>query len=114
MSKIKTKRMTRSQKVREVYRELRLSVQGKVSARELLHCAAALVESYDDDVDHSCFELRSGGLPFECQALDVAFADGGWRVMNYEESRQDELLRSETMEVLMHNGWARLGRHYAE
>lgn len=106
--------MNRSQKLREVYRELRLSVQGKVPARELLHCAAALVDCYDDGVDHSRFELRTGGLPFDCQALDVVFADGGWRVMNYEESRHDELLRSEAMEVLMHNGWARLGRHYAE
>ena len=48
------------------------------------------------------------------QALDIAFADGGWRVLYYETSRRDDALREEAQELLVHNGWARWARELAE
>jgi hypothetical protein len=104
----------RAQRVREIYRELRKSAAATVPARELLRCAAELVELFDEDTDSSRFELRTGGIPFENQALDIAFADGGWRVLYYETSRRDDALREEAQELLVHNGWARWARELAE
>jgi hypothetical protein len=103
----------RSQKIREVYRELRESTPRTVPSRELLRCAADLVELFDEDTDSSRFELGTGGIPFEQQALDVAFADGGWRVLHLETARRDEALHEEARELLVHNGWARWARELA-
>lgn len=102
--------MRRSQKIREIYRELRQSTPRTVPSRELLRCAADLVTLFDDNADSSRFELRTGGIPFENQALDVAFADGGWRVLHFETARRDEAVHEEARELLMHNGWARWAR----
>jgi hypothetical protein len=106
--------VSRAQKIREVYRELRQSAPRTVSARELLNCAAGLVNLVDPEHDTSCFELRTGGLPFESQALDVAFADGGWRVMHFEHARREEARQEEVEELLIHNGWARWVRGFGE
>lgn len=105
--------MNRSQKIREVYHELRRATPRPVAAAELLECAAGLVDLFDDDCDKSRFELRTGGMPFENQALDVAFADGGWRVMWYEQTRREDALKGELEELLIHNGWARWARELA-
>lgn len=102
--------MNRAQRIREVYRELRRSTPRQVAASELLACAAGLVEMFNDDADHTRFELRTGGLPFENQALDVAFADGGWRVLHYELGHREEVRWGEVEELRMHNGWARWAR----
>ena len=106
--------MTRTQKVREIYRELRFSMPGEVPGSELLRCAAEIVELCDEDTDSSRFELRLGGIPFDCQALDVAFADGGWRVMQFEESRRQEANHEEANELNMHNGWVRWARGFGQ
>jgi len=103
-----------TQRIREVYRELRQSTPSNVPARELLRCASELVDLFDPEHDSSRFELRTGGLPFENQALDIAFADGGWRVMYFEESRREETLQEEAKELVMHNGWARWTRGFGE
>jgi hypothetical protein len=103
-----------SQQIREVYRELRHSAPSTVPARELLRCASELVDLFDSEHDSSRFELRTGGLPFENQALDVAFADGGWRVLYLEESRREEALQEEAQELMLHNGWARWARELTE
>lgn len=102
--------MNRAQRIREIFRELRRSTPRDVAASELLACAAGLVELFDDDSDQSRFEQRTGGLPFENQALDVAFADGGWRVLYHEEGRREEARLEEAEELMMHNGWARWAR----
>ena len=76
--------MQRAAAVLAVYRELRQSIGHKVSASEVLSCAASLVELFTTDADEPHFETRVGSLPFEYQAVDVAFADGGWRVLSLE------------------------------
>jgi hypothetical protein len=97
-----------------VYYELRQATPQPVAANELLACAAGLVDLFEADRDCSHFELRTGGVPFENQALDVVFADGGWRVMYYEQSRREEAIRGEVEELMIHNGWARWSRGFGE
>jgi hypothetical protein len=103
--------MTRPQLVREVYFELRRSMAGRATPREMLESAAALVALFTQPEDYGPrFDLRTGGLPFDEWALDTAFADGGWRVLGHETHLQDELLDEEEHERWIHNGMARLAR----
>ena len=76
--------MNKAMKVRQIYHELRRAVGDKASSREVLKYAHSLVELFSTDVVGPRFDLRIGGLPFENWALDVAYADGGWRVLSYE------------------------------
>lgn len=78
-------RMNRPKRVRQVYAELQLAVGDLATASELLQAAADIVALLDPAVPAAPqFRLHVGGLPFEQWALDVAMADGGWRVMSHE------------------------------
>src|SRR5689334_18544755 len=76
--------MNRAQQIRAVFRELRHALGEQLAAAETLACAASLVELFEEEEDVPAFSLREGGVPFEMQALDVAFADGGWKVLSRE------------------------------
>ena len=76
--------MTESQQIAAVYLELRRSLQGDVSPRLVMACAASLTELFSGAIDDPAFELRSGFTPFGQWSLDSAFADGGWRVLAHE------------------------------
>jgi hypothetical protein len=83
--------MNRPQRIRRVYAELQRTVGDLATGPELLQAAADLVELVNPSrADDSRFSLRTGGLPFEQWSLDVAMADGGWRVM----SRESEVVRN--------------------
>ena len=76
--------MNRSRQVVDVFLELRRVVSGKISARDLLAAASAMVElAADGGVEPRC-DFGEGRVPFEHLAVDVALADGGWRVMWHE------------------------------
>jgi hypothetical protein len=101
--------MNRPRLVREVYSEMRRALAGRASPREILESAAALVELFTQPEDDGPqFDLRTGGVPFGQWALDVAFADGGWRVMGYETRLHENLLEEEVHERWLHNGMARM------
>lgn len=106
--------MNRPQQVRAVFQELRRTVGDRFSARELLEQAAALVDLFAVPEDNTRFELRRGGVPFEEWSLDVAMADGGWRILNYEYRQTLALKRQEAQEIMIHNGLARLAAWRAE
>jgi hypothetical protein len=91
----------------EVYSELRRSLHERTTDLELLDCAASLVDFFNGSGNSPRFDTRIGGLPFEQWALDAAFADGGWRVMNHEISDESELARQEAEELKLHNALAR-------
>jgi hypothetical protein len=78
--------MSRPQQIREVFSELRAALGQRIAPGEALECAAMLVDLFAEDDDGMHFSLRTGGVPFEMRALDVAFADGGWRVLCQEWS----------------------------
>jgi len=101
--------MNRPQFIREVYFELRRALADKVSQREVLESATALVDLFTlPEEDGPRFEIHNGGLPFDLWALDVAFADGGWRVMAHEARLAEELEMDERLEVRTHIGMRRM------
>lgn len=100
--------MNRPQQVRAIFQELRRTVGDRFSARDLLEQAATLVDLFTVPEDNTRFELRTGGVPFEEWSLDVAMADGGWRILNYEYRRNPTLWAEEASDVIAHNGWAGL------
>lgn len=106
--------MNRPQQVRAVFQELRRTVGDRFSARELLERAAALVDLFTVPEDNTRFELRRGGVPFEEWSLDVAMADGGWRILNDEYRQTLALKRQEVQEIMIHNGLVRLAVWRAE
>ncbi|MDQ5909314.1 MAG: hypothetical protein QG599_1409 [Pseudomonadota bacterium] len=106
--------MNRPQQVRAVFQELRRTVGDRFTARELLEQAAALVELFTVPEDTSSFELRTGGIPFEEWSLDVAMADGGWRILNYEYRQTLAQRRRDAEEIMIHNGLARLAARRTE
>lgn len=101
--------MNRSRLVREVYFELRHALAGHASPREMLESASALVDLFTlPEEAGPRYDMRTGGLPMGMWPLDVAFADGGWRVMGYETRLLEELQEDEDFERRMHNGMARM------
>lgn len=101
--------MNRPRLVREVYFELRRALAGRASPKEILESAAALVDLFTQPEDSGPqFESRPGGVPFGQWALDMAFADGGWRVMGYETRLEEERQREEAHERWLHNGMVRM------
>lgn len=83
--------MQRSTLIRNVYAELRQTVGNRLSPRETLEQAVALVDLVTDQDDGPDFDDYEGRLPFSNQDLDLAMADGGWRVLSYETNRAYEL-----------------------
>lgn len=79
--------MNRSQRVVEVYRELRQELAW-ASSGDLLACAASLVELWARE-DEPHFDTHVGPAPYEEWAVDAAFADGGWRVLARETAPCD-------------------------
>ena len=100
--------MNRSQQVRAIFRELRRSVGTRATSKEILECAAALVDLFDNDDRSSGYVDRMGGLPFDNWALDVAMADGGWRILRYETERERGLAEEDEEELRLHNCMARM------
>ena len=78
--------MNRPNLIRSIYAELREVAGDVANSAELLKVAAALVEAADPEARGGHRELngRTGGVPFDRWALDVAMADGGWRILRYE------------------------------
>lgn len=77
--------MNRSRQVKEIYAELRQVLGPDYSSRDLLEFAAALLTRSNDDAEEITREGRDAS--FETRPVDIALADGGWRVMAYEARR---------------------------
>ncbi|MBZ4195038.1 MAG: hypothetical protein LAE24_12165 [Candidatus Contendobacter sp.] len=75
--------MNRPQQVRATFQELRRAVGDQFSAGELLARAASLVDLFTVNDDPFRLEPLEDREPFEEWSLDVAMADGGWRILNY-------------------------------
>ena len=76
--------MNRPQKVKEVYRELRMMLGEEFPAHELLESAALLVEIVGDDNKITASQLQDFWVPIKEQAVDEAIADGGWKILSHE------------------------------
>lgn len=75
--------LSRPSQIRRIVAELRAALGPDVPAWELLQLAAKFVEAHREP---DAFELDDAVLPraFHARELDVAFSDGGWRVLEFE------------------------------
>lgn len=101
--------MTRSTQIREVFAELRNTLGDRISARDALEAAASIVDLFAiDEDDGPQFDLRYGGMPFTQWAVDVALADGGWRVLGHELDQARVIEEQEEWEMIVHRGFKQL------
>lgn len=101
--------MTRSTQIREVFAELRNALGDRISARDALEAAASIVDLFTiDEDDGPQFDLRYGGMPFSQWAVDVALADGGWRVLGLELDQARVIEEQEEWEMVVHRGFKQL------
>lgn len=97
--------MDRAKKLREIYSELRRELDPSISAKDVLRHAAALIDAFEESSIEVHYSNRGGhsGAAFFEWPLDRAFADGGWRVMAYQQETADELEYRERRDRLLHN-----------
>jgi hypothetical protein len=76
--------VTRAEQVRRIYVELRRTVSADVSSRDLLRLAAFVVASNAPIIEFDDEPERQDDRSLLHQPLDVAFSDGGWKVMYFE------------------------------
>jgi len=92
--------MNRPSKVRMVYQELRAVLGDELPAKEALQSAALLVELFDkDDADFGA-SIQEQRATFDELPVDVALADGGWRVLSREKSILHAEFGGEEIDVL--------------
>ena len=79
--------LRRSEKLRQIYLELRLTgVEGSPS--DLLRIANAILRTFSgEDDDGDVHSAPIGARPFAHLDVDKAMEDGGWRILEFEENR---------------------------
>jgi hypothetical protein len=102
--------MNRPNQIRQVYAELRASLGPSVSAHIALELAESIVDlfSIDEEQGGPVFDIRIGGLPFHQWSVDVAMADGGWRLLGYELSQARAIEEQEEWEMVVHRGFKQI------
>ena len=76
--------MNRSTRVRQVYEVLRDSNVDDLSPRELLRCAALMVEASDEPLHGPATSLNVGPPPISELPLHVIFEQMSWKLINRE------------------------------
>ena len=76
--------MNRPQKIKKIYRELRMMLGDEYPDYELLKSASLLIEIYEDDEPINLDQLKSFWIQFEEREVDEAIKDGGWRLISGE------------------------------
>ena len=103
--------MNKPSKVRNAFTELRAVLGDSISAMDALELASALVDIFDD-TNEGADDWVHGPAPFDERPLTQVFADGGWRVLNRAARLEEELEREEHLEMMYHQGLARLSMEY--
>jgi len=91
--------MNKATKVRVIYRELRTTLGEQVPAGEILQAATKLVELDDAEKFGAVRSIREQRATFEELPLDVALADGGWRVLSRESNIINATFGGEELDV---------------
>ncbi len=82
--------MRKSEKIREVYAELKTVFADEMTAREILECASLIVEATEESIYEPALQSRQGRLPFSELPVNVIFQDWGWRILNREVVWEDD------------------------
>jgi hypothetical protein len=76
--------MNRPQKIKKVYRELRVELGDEYSDYELLKSANSLIELFADDEPITLEQLKNFGIYFKDREVDEVIKDGGWKLLSNE------------------------------
>jgi hypothetical protein len=76
------KSYNRPSKVRQIYAELRSVLGDEMTSQEVLQTAALLVDLFEENKSFNNFGLREQRATFDEMPVDVAFSDGGWKVLS--------------------------------
>lgn len=79
----------KSEKVREVYAELKAVFSEDMTAREILECASLMVEATEESLYEPALPSQQGRLPFSQLPVHVVFEDWSWRILNREVIWED-------------------------
>ena len=82
--------MRKSEKIREVYAELKTVFAEDMTAREILECASLMVGAAEASIYEPALQSRQGRLPFSELPIHVVFRDWGWRILNREVVWEDD------------------------
>ena len=93
--------MTRPQKVRAVYAELKAQLGATTSPADLLECAFAIVRCAEGDDMTPRHDRLSGPTPYIELPLDVLIERHAWRIMCEEAQSEDDYIPHEPAHVLI-------------
>lgn len=83
--------MRKPKRIRMIYAELREVLGPSVPASDLLKVANVILRAYNTDVSDSDGFGRPGfNRSIVSLPLDEAIADGGWRVLEFEQSERPD------------------------
>lgn len=96
--------MRKSDKLREVFREIRRVVGATVPAIDVARLAHFILRSYQEDDD----EIDEYGCPADSRAflylpVDEAMSDGGWKVLMFEMRSSADIDRLDSDATTMLN-----------
>ena len=92
--------MNNSKKVREVYAVLKDVFDEDMSSRDLLECAALMIEATADSLYEPAVNLNIGPPPISELPLNVIFEHMGWKLINREMRWEDDYIPRESQEEL--------------
>jgi hypothetical protein len=92
-------RMNLPQKVKEIYRELRMMLGDEFPAQELLESAALLVEVVEDNYSMTAYRLQDFWVPFTEKSVDEVIANDGWKVLSNEDWWRQQIGEDDVMSV---------------
>ena len=91
--------MNRPQKVKKIYRELRMMLGDEFPAQELLESAALLIEVVEDDYSMTVDQLQDFFIPFREKGVDEVIANDGWKVLSSEDWWRQQIGEDDVMSV---------------
>ena len=78
--------MSKAKKVHQIFAILNANApDGYADHMQLLEDASSLVDLFDEPANEPNFDLRTGGLPFDLWAADVAINNQSWRLVSEEQ-----------------------------
>ncbi len=93
--------MRKSEKVRQVYAELRAVFAGEMNSHEMLECASLMVKASEESLYEPALPSQQGRLPFSELPVHVVFEDWGWRLLNREVVWEDDFSPRVSEETLI-------------
>lgn len=82
--------MRKSEKVREVYAELKAVYGDEMTSREILECASLMIDATEDSLYEPAVPTHMGRVPFSELPVHVVFEDWSWKVLNREILWEDD------------------------